>query len=144
MYEENLKAYIHYFENLTLETLEDVVNVMANNARFKDPFNDVKGIAHVIKIFQHMFETLDDPKFIIDDFALSEQGMGLILWTMTFRLKGKSVHHEVQGTSTVVFNEDGKVIEHIDYWDTSEQLYEPCIPILGRLLKMIRRRLSAT
>ena len=43
--------------------------------------------------------------------------------------------------SEVIFNEQGMVIEHIDYWDSGEQFYEK-IPIIGGLLRIIKNRLK--
>jgi hypothetical protein len=43
----------------------------------------------------------------------------------------------------VQFDPDGRVAEHIDYWDPAGQVYET-IPILGLLMRALRRRLAAT
>ena len=36
---------------------------------------------------------------------------------------------------------DGRVAEHVDYWDPAAQLYER-VPVLGWLMRRIRRRLA--
>ena len=43
----------------------------ASNARFKDPFNDVVGVPGIERVFAHMFDALDEPRFVVhDDFLL--------------------------------------------------------------------------
>ena len=44
--------------------------------------------------------------------------------------------------SEVTLAEDGRVLAHIDHWDPAAQLYER-VPVLGAVLRMIRRRLAA-
>jgi len=36
----------------------------------------------------------------------------------------------------------GKVVEHIDYWDAAEQVYER-LPLLGPILRRVRQRLGS-
>jgi hypothetical protein len=48
----------------------------------------------------------------------------------------------VPGMSFVRFDDQGKVVEHIDYWDPAAGIYEQ-LPLLGTLMRYLRRRLSA-
>jgi steroid delta-isomerase len=41
-----------------------------------------------------------------------------------------------------VFAPDGRVREHVDYWDPVEGLYDS-LPVLGPALRLVRRRLAA-
>ena len=37
----------------------------------------------------------------------------------------------------------GRVVAHRDYWDAAEELYEK-LPVLGALMRLLKRRLRAT
>jgi hypothetical protein len=38
-----------------------------------------------------------------------------------------------------MFNQDGKVVIHRDYWDAAEELYEK-LPVVGGLMRWLKRR----
>ena len=48
----------------------------------------------------------------------------------------------IQGASRLQFAADGRVASHRDYWDSGRELYEH-LPLLGVLLRALRRRLGA-
>jgi hypothetical protein len=39
--------------------------IYAPDARFKDPFNEVQGVPAIQGSFEHMFEALDQPRFVV-------------------------------------------------------------------------------
>ena len=43
---------------------------------------------------------------------------------------------------SIVLVDRGKVVYHRDYWDTAEELYAK-LPLLGGLMRFLRRRLQA-
>jgi hypothetical protein len=43
------------------------------------------------------------------------------------------------GATHLVFDADGKVAVHRDYWDAAEELYEK-LPLLGGLMRWLKRR----
>jgi len=49
----------------------------------------------------------------------------------------------VAGVSRVVLADDGRVSEHIDYWDAAGELYSQ-FPVIGGLMRWLRRRLSVS
>ena len=56
---------VQYFETLSPDTLHAVSRYYAADARFKDPFNDVHGPGAIAAIFAHMFDTLEQPHFVV-------------------------------------------------------------------------------
>jgi steroid delta-isomerase len=48
----------------------------------------------------------------------------------------------VRGATHLRFNGRGKVVYHRDYWDAAEELYAK-LPLLGALMRWLRRRLAA-
>ena len=58
-----LAGVVRFYETLAPDTLDQLSGLYAADARFKDPFNDVVGIAAITGIFQHMFTTVEAPRF---------------------------------------------------------------------------------
>ena len=138
-----LNNYKQLFENLSIKTVEtDFLQVFSSDVYFKDPFNAVRGLPHLQHIFQHMFATLHEPKFRILDLA-GDQSSGFLEWQFTFKLKTNADSQLIKGVSKIEINTQGQVCSHIDYWDTGEYVYLK-IPLLGRLIAFINKRLSSS
>ena len=61
-----LERLVHFFETIDRHTLgEQLGAIYAVDARFKDPFNEVRGLAAITTIFEHMFEQVDAPRFVV-------------------------------------------------------------------------------
>ena len=54
-----------WFATLSPLSLQNIDKIYAQTATFRDPFNDVVGIASIQRIYQHMFEQLGEPRFVI-------------------------------------------------------------------------------
>ena len=61
---EHVARVIAFFESITPQTLDQLASVYATDARFKDPFNDVRGLPAVRRVFDHMFVALRQPRFV--------------------------------------------------------------------------------
>jgi len=133
-------AVIAFFEQLKPADLSRMEAQYTEQAFFKDPFNEVKGVAGVKAIFAHMFESLDSPRFTVLD-ALVQQNQCFLSWDFHFKLKGQSLPRRIHGSSHLRFAPDGRVAYHRDYWDAAEEFYEK-LPLLGSLLRLIKRRLK--
>ncbi len=140
---EAVQAIVKLFENLTPEDLARLEQHYAPDAYFKDPFNEVRGVAAIQKIFAHMFEQLHAPRFVIADCVV--QGRQAVLtWRFDFRPKGQpsGATRTIRGATHLLLDEQGRIASHRDYWDAAEELYEK-LPLLGVLMRWLRRRLSA-
>jgi steroid Delta-isomerase len=135
------QAVVTLFEQLQPADVARLGQVYAEQAFFKDPFNEVQGLAGIQRIFAHMFKTLDGPRFRILE-VLVQDSQAFISWDFEFRLRGQAAMRQIHGSSHLRFGADGRVIYHRDYWDAGEQLYEQ-IPLLGGLLRLIKKRLRA-
>ena len=58
---------------------------------------------------------------------------------MTGKIRRKD--WQVDGASRITLTCEGKVSEHVDFWDAAQGLYE-MIPLIGPLLRMLRRRIG--
>jgi hypothetical protein len=48
---------------------------------------------------------------------------------------------QISGCTQFELNDQGLIVLHRDYWDAGQQVYEK-IPLLGSVMRMIRRKLS--
>lgn len=72
----------------------------------------------------------------------NEQGLAWLSWTMTYRhprLNGGN-DISVQGASRLEFR-DGKVVQHRDFFDAGELLYEQ-VPLLRNVIGLLKRRMD--
>ena len=127
------------YETLVPADLPGLRGVYADDARFKDPFNQVQGVAAIARIFSHMFGKLDSPRFQV--IGIVADGDDVVLtWDFTFRTRGAGAAALcIHGASHVRFNTRGQVAMHRDYWDAAEELYEK-LPMLGTLMRWLKRR----
>lgn len=137
---EHVKRYLQTFTILQSDGLDSLAGIFAADARFKDPFNDVRGLVAITRVFAHMFATTQHSRFMIVDHALAGDVL-LIRWDYHFQtLKGEL--WEIPGTSVVRFNAEGLAVEHVDYWDPAEHIYSK-LPVLGWLMRWLRGKLAA-
>jgi steroid delta-isomerase len=135
----HVQRYIDAFENLTPSTLQPLEDCFAEDARFVDPFNDVQGRRAVRTVFEHMFASCENPRFVVDE-CLVEDKLAYLRWQFSFG--NPASRRLVDGVSRVQFSPDGQVVEHRDYWDPASQIYEN-LPLLGSLFRALRKRLAA-
>lgn len=134
----SLDTLLDWYTSLTPDTVQRAGEHYAADAHFRDPFNDVRGIAAIEAVFDHMFETTGNPRFIIRQRMLQGEH-AFVTWQFEFDLRGK--HYTVEGASHIRFGPDGKVADHRDYWDAAEELLQK-LPIVGLPIRWLRRRLA--
>ncbi|MEI8402302.1 MAG: nuclear transport factor 2 family protein [Alcaligenaceae bacterium] len=127
-----------WFETLTPTSLAHIENIYAQTATFRDPFNQVAGIESIRRIYQHMFEQLDEPRFVITA-KLVEAAAAFMTWQFLFTLRGKA--YVIEGSTHFSLDQQGLIVLHRDYWDAAQELYEQ-IPLLGAVLRVLRKKLS--
>ncbi len=130
---------IEFFEALKPADLTRMASIYSADATFKDPFNEVRGVAAIRHIFEHMFKALDAPRFVIHE-TVVEGDRCFLVWDFVFRFRGSPVEQTVRGGSHLHFDaSDGRITLHRDYWDAAEELYEK-LPVLGSLMRWLKRR----
>jgi hypothetical protein len=132
--QNKLTPLLDWYSRLTPQTVANARDFYAPTARFKDPFNEVTGIAAIEAIFNHMFASTENPRFIIGE-RIEQHQQAFITWTFEFSLNGKP--YRIVGGSHLVFNAEGLVTLHRDYWDAAEELLQK-LPIVGVLIRWLR------
>ena len=135
-----MREVVAYFEGLQPSHVEELSRLYAADARFKDPFNDVRGVAAIQQIFAHMFVALERPRFVVTQTVLQGQHC-FLTWEFRFGFKGFKVGQEqvILGATHLIFAADGRVAVHRDYWDAAEELYEK-LPLVGGLMRWLKER----
>lgn len=139
----NTDALIQFYHDLSLDSLPRFPEFYSTNAYFKDPFNEVRGVAAIQRIFTHMFSQVAEPRFVVTEKVVDAGGV-MLIWEFYYRVRlwGKGEAQVMRGVSHLKFDPDGKVNYHRDYWDTAEELYMK-LPALGSLMRGLRRMLAA-
>jgi len=134
-----LNDFIQLCEHLSPESTQKFVEFYTEDAYFKDPFNEVRGHAAIINIFDHMYLKLDVPRFVITRSLLQDDD-AFLLWEFIFYFKGDNKHiQKIRGSTHLRFSAEHKIEHHRDYWDAAEELYEK-IPLLGSIMRWIKRK----
>ncbi len=132
----------NFFGALTPADLQRLGDFYESNAYFKDPFNEVRGVAAIAGIFRHMFDTLDDPRFVITA-RMIDGDQCFLAWEFRFAFRGSHPARPqvIRGGSHLLLAPDGRIRSHRDYWDAAEELYEK-LPMLGSLMRWLKRRVA--
>ena len=143
--EAALQHVVHFFEHLQPDDVTRLAEFYTADSQFKDPFNEVQGVPAIARIFTHMFENLEAPRFVITQQV--QQGVQcFVTWDFIFKLRGATAREPliVRGASHLVLREEAgqwRVAVHRDYWDAAEELYEK-LPVLGSLMRWLKRRVN--
>ena len=101
----NLTARVcEFFETLTPASVTRLGEIYSADVYFKDPFNEVAGLANVEKIFTHMYEVLDNPRFVMTGQVL-EGAQCFLTWDFMFMFKNfsKSKVQTIRGATHLKF-----------------------------------------
>jgi ketosteroid isomerase-like protein len=134
-----VQRIIEAFERLQPADVERMTELYSADARFKDPFNEVQGVAAIQRVFRHMFVALREPRFVIRD-AVCEGDQCFLSWDFLFRMRRlRSDEQCIRGGTHLRLAADGRISEHRDYWDAAEELYEK-LPAVGSLMRWLKRQ----
>lgn len=131
-----------FYESLSPGALAGLGALYTDDARFKDPFNEVHGIPAIRQIFEHMFHNLHEPRFVVTQRLVDGQ-QAFLVWEFRFRFRrfDTVTQQVIRGGSHLQLAADGRVCDHRDYWDAAEELYEK-LPLVGTLMRWLKRRAS--
>lgn len=137
---EAVQRLADFYARLQPQDLNRLDLFYAPEARFKDPFNEVQGLPAIRRIFEHMFASLHGPHFVVTR-QLVDGSQAFLVWEFRFRLRrfDTATEQVIRGGSHLGLAPDGRVLDHRDYWDAAEELYEK-LPGLGVLMRWLRRQ----
>ena len=137
---DRVDALVHFFETLSPQSVAGLSRFYAADCRFKDPFNDVRGLDALEVIFRHMFDQLDAPRFMVRE-RVVQMPRVLLTWDFEFHFRRwqPGVTQRIHCASLLTFDDAGLVAVHRDYWDAAEELYEK-FPGIGALMRLLKRQ----
>jgi len=132
-----------YFEALSPPSLAHMDTLYTPDARFKDPFNAVQGVPAITGLFEHMFHSLHQPRFVVTQ-QIVDGAQAFLVWEFRFRFKrfDTATEQVIRGGSHLVLAPDGRISDHRDYWDAAEELYEK-LPVVGGLMRWLKRKANS-
>lgn len=138
-YAADMQRVVHFFETLTVASAqEQLEQVYAPDAYFKDPFNEVRGLADIMPLFVHMFTQVENPRFVITSTVLQGDS-AFMTWEFLFHMRRYAREEQcIRGATHFRFAPDGRVGYHRDYWDAAEELYEK-LPVVGSFMRLLKR-----
>ena len=137
-----LDDIVRYFDTMTPASVAGLGRVYTEDAFFKDPFNEVRGIAAIEDIFRRMYVPLIDPRFAVVN-RIASESQAMLEWDFHFRIRRyrPDVVQTVHGVSHLRFAADGRIDYHRDYWNTAEELYAK-LPLIGGVIRFLRHRMG--
>ena len=135
---KNLKDLTTWFENLKEESLDEIGLFYDENVFFKDPFNEIEGKDKLIKIFEHMFENLVNPHFVIID-TIEDSDGAFLTWDFFSSIKGRD--YKIHGSSHLKYNGESRIIYHRDYWDVGEEILLN-VPFIKLMYSYFRKKMA--
>ena len=131
-----IEAYCEALETAGVETVRRLLELCAADIEFKDPFNHTHSRDGYERVLRHMFKQVRNLRFQVH-WKRGEGRDWVIGWTFSGEVNviGRI---NVDGLSEISFDDDLKVVRHIDHWDAWASIY--CrIPVLGALFRLMSR-----
>ena len=119
----------------------ETTTVYAENAYLNDTLKTVRGNDAIREYFVETFENVESVEAEVVD-AVGNDRSWYFRWRMTIVFKdlNKGEPSESVGVTHVVFDEDGKVAIHQDYWDAASAFFV-LLPIAGPMINAVKDRL---
>lgn len=138
--EQQARHYAEAFASLTPERVNDLCERLAPEVHFRDPFNDLRGRERVKALLNDMFERTGKPAFdLIEVCWHQESHSAWLRWQFDAQVPVIG-ELRVEGSSRIRLDDAGKVIEHLDYWDSAPVYLQ--LPLLGALLRRIKHKMA--
>jgi len=137
--EKTCVEYAALFASLTPARIAEFEPLVAPDIHFQDPFNDHRGFAQMSRVLEDMFRHTRNPGFEVTEISVVED-RAYLRWI--FRAGLPVVGDlRVEGVSRLAFDEQARVCEHIDYWDSAPIYLR--LPVLGALLRRVRAKMGS-
>lgn len=131
-----------FFETLSPASVAKMGDFYTEDAYFRDPFNEVRGLPAIERVFAKMWESLDDPRFAIVN-VVQQDNEAFFEWDFLFTVKKLRSRGQmtVRGVSHLRFAADGRVQYHRDFWDAASELYAK-LPVIGGVMRWLARKMA--
>jgi hypothetical protein len=111
----------------------------ADDVHFQDPTQERQGIAAYIKAQEGLMRRCDDVVLIPGAIAI-DGSTAFVEWEMGLKIKG--IEFIYPGSTRLLFNAEGKIVDHRDYFDFVGPTFAP-VPVVGDFVRWLYRRFVA-
>ena len=111
----------------------------AEDVHFQDPTQERQGIAAYIAAQEGLLRRCDDVLLRAGAIAVDREA-AFVEWEMGLRIKG--IEFLYPGTSRLLFNAEGLIRDHRDYFDFVGPTFAP-VPVVGGFVRWLYRRFVA-
>jgi len=133
---ENLRELFNKPYGHNAPTKQKWAEFYSENVIFVDPTQEKEGLNSYIMAQEKLVKRCDD--VYLETHAISISGnCGFVEWTMGLKIMGKEFIYP--GTTRLLFDENGLIKEHRDYFDFCGPTFGP-VPILGPFIRWLYHR----
>lgn len=132
------KIYADYKQGATENNIRAVY---ADELYFNDTFKIITNIDELVHYMSQSAGQVNSTTVDILDVIRSEHDY-FVRWSMKIdtTISGRDIFSHSIGMTQLRFDEQGKVIFHQDFWDSSEAFFEH-LPMMGRFVKKVKTML---
>jgi ketosteroid isomerase-like protein len=138
-----IQLFVNLYNKLKDKSLVDnIAKAYAEKLYFNDTVVTLHSRKELQKYLQHTQESLDSMSFEALE-VYEKNNDVLVRWSMRtqFTIMGQQRDVKSLGISHLRFDNDGKIVLHQDYWDSTQGFYQH-IPLIGGLLRWIKKGLQ--
>ncbi len=134
--EKELKRFFNLSYGEKAPTREQWESLYNKEVKFIDPTQEKNGIDAYIKAQDGLIKRCDDVYLESHSIAINEN-IAFVEWTMVLKIKGLEFLYD--GTTRLIFDQEGKVKEHRDYFDFCSGTFGK-IPVIGAFFRWLYSR----
>jgi hypothetical protein len=111
----------------------------SDNVVFEDPTQKHPGLDAYLAAQEGLLRRCDD--VLLKPLAIAIDGnTAFVEWEMGLKIKG--IEFIYPGSSRLLFNDEGKIVDHRDYFDFVGPTFEP-VPVIGSFVRWLYKRFVA-
>ena len=134
--EKELQKFFNLSYGEKAPTREEWESMYCEKVKFIDPTQEKSGIDEYIKAQEGLINRCDDI-FLESHCIAINKNIAFIEWTLGLKIKGLEFLYD--GTTRLIFDEEGKVKEHRDYFDFCSGTFGK-IPLIGGFFRWLYSR----
>jgi len=126
-----------FFADVTAESVSrNLPATYASDAYFNDTLKTLNGREEIKAYFLQMAAHTDFVKATVVDSAHSGRNY-YVRWVMDVRFKGSKKTIRTIGMTHLMFDRDGRIVMHQDYWDSAAGFFEH-VPAIGVSIRWVK------
>jgi hypothetical protein len=133
---DNLRSLFNKPYGSAFPTAEQWRALYDENVHFQDPTQEKDGLTAFLAAQEGLVRRCDDV-YVVPGTMVMEGDSAFIEWEMGLKIKG--IEFVYPGVTRLKLNEEGKIIDHRDYFDFVGPTFQP-VPVLGGFVRWLYAR----